>query len=130
MIVVDTCVWAGWFNGTVAREIARLDTALECEEVGVLPVILTEVLQGFRTESASERASAVLTKLPMLMLDVAGHVEAAQLFRTLRRRGVTVRGAVDCIIAQTCIRSGAELLSSDRDFVAIARHSSLRLCAA
>ena len=28
-------------------------------------------------------------------------------------KGVTVRGAIDCIIAQTCIRAGVELLTSD-----------------
>jgi hypothetical protein len=51
------------------------------------------------------------------------------LFRRLRRRGITVRGAVDCIVAQTCIAANAELLTGDRDFAAIARHAPLRLCA-
>jgi predicted nucleic acid-binding protein len=55
-------------------------------------------------------------------------VAAARLFRALGRQGVTVRGAVDCIIAQTCIAADAELLSGDRDFAAIARRTPLRLC--
>ena len=56
-----------------------------------------------------------------------GHVRAARLFRTLRGKGVTVRGAVDCVIGQTCLDAGAELLSPDRDFEHIARHTRLRL---
>ena len=76
----------------------------------------------------SERARAALIRLPVFALDVEGHVAAAQLFRWLRRKGVTVRGAVDCVIAQTCIASEAELLSADRDFEAIARHTRRRLC--
>jgi predicted nucleic acid-binding protein len=34
---------------------------------------------------------------------------------------------VDCIIAQTCLDVGAELLSPDADFERIARHTPLRL---
>jgi len=34
-----------------------------------------------------------------------------------------------CLSAQTCIDAGAELLSTDQDFAAIARHTPLRLCA-
>jgi predicted nucleic acid-binding protein len=63
----------------------------------------------------------------MIHPTVECHVRAARLFRTLRRKGVTVRGAVDCVIAQTCLDIGAELLSPDADFRHIARHTALRL---
>jgi predicted nucleic acid-binding protein len=129
MIVVDTTVWADWFNGADSREVDRLERALDGQEAGLVPVILTEVLQGFRSDRDGERARVLLIQLPVLTLDTDGHVDAALLFRRLRRRGVTVRGAIDCIVAQTCITAGVELLSSDQDFVGIARHSSLRLCA-
>jgi len=129
VIVVDTAVWASWFNGTDAPEVDRLDDALERQDAGLVPVILTEVLQGFRAERDFERSRALLVRLPMLGLDVAGHAAAARLFRQLRRKGVTVRGTIDCLIAQTCIVAGVELLSTDHDFAAIARHTALRLCA-
>ena len=128
MIVVDTTVWADWFNGLNTPGVHRLRRALEEEDVGVTPLILTEVLQGFRADRSFERARAVLVRMPTLALDIDGYVAAAQLFRSLRRKGVTVRGTVDCIIAQTCIATEAELLSADRDFEAIARHTRLRLC--
>lgn len=128
MIVVDSTVWADWFNGLESPEVERLERALDQEDVGVIPLILTEVLQGFRTDEDFERARSLLTRLPVLTLDVAGHVAAARLFRLLRRRGVTIRGTIDCVIAQSCIVAGVELLSTDRDFVAIARHTPLRLC--
>ena len=129
MIVVDTTVWADWFNGTASPEANRLDHALEGQDAGLAPVIFTEVLQGFRADRDFEWARALLVQLPVLTLDVDGHVAAARLFRRLRRRGVTVRGTIDCIIAQTCITAGVELLSTDQDFTAIARHTPLRLCA-
>ncbi|OLE48185.1 MAG: hypothetical protein AUG01_08335, partial [Candidatus Rokubacteria bacterium 13_1_20CM_2_69_58] len=118
-----------WFNGTDSPQVDRLDQALDRQDAGLVPVILTEVLQGFRSEPDFERARALLVQLPALTLDIEGHASAARLFRRLRSKGVTVRGAIDCIIAQTCIAAGVELLSTDQDFVGIARHTPLRLCA-
>lgn len=130
MIVVDTSVWTDWFNGTDTREARRLERALHRESIGVTGIILTEALQGFRSDSGFEEARRILTALPMIGLDTDGHVGAAALFRRLRRRGVTLHGVTDCLIAQSCILADAELLSADRDFSMIARYTALRLCAA
>ncbi len=128
MIIVDSNTWADFFNGVQTPHVARLDAALEREEdLSVIPIIVTEVLQGFRTDTGFQRARRVLVSLPMIHPSVDCHVRAARLFRTLRRRGVTVRGAVDCVIAQTCRDVGAELLSPDADFEHIARHTTLHL---
>jgi predicted nucleic acid-binding protein len=126
MIVVDTTVWADWFNGKQTPEVDRLERAL-AQDAGLTPLILTEVLQGFRKNRDFERARALLTRLPILMLDIEGYVAAAHLFRLLRQRGVTVDGTIDCIIAHTCIVTDVELLSTDTDFTAIARHTALQL---
>ena len=128
MILVDSNTWADFFNGVQTPHVARLDAALEKEEdLSVIPIIITEVLQGFRADTGFRRARRVLVSLPMIHPTVECHVRAARLFRTLRRKGVTVRGAVDCVIAQTCLDVGAELLSPDGDFEHIARHTTLHL---
>jgi len=129
VIVVDTAVWADWFNGVDSPQVGRLGHAIDRQDAGLVPVVLTEVLQGFRADRDFAQARNVLLGLPLLALDVDGHVEAARLYRRLRNRGITVRGTIDCIIAQTCIAAGLELLSTDRDFAGIARHTALRLCA-
>lgn len=128
LTVVDSNAWADFFNGVSSPHVGRLETALrDQEDLAVLPIILTEVLQGFRSESGFRRAERVLLALPVLEPTVACHVRAAKLFRSLRREGITIRGAVDCIIAQTCLDAGAILLSPDRDFERIARHVPLFL---
>ena len=128
MIIVDSNTWGDFFNDRKTPHVSRLDSALETEaDLGVLPIILTEVLQGFRTDTGFQRARRLLVSLPIIQPSVACHVRAAVLFRGLRRKGVTVRGAVDCVIAQTCLDVDAELLSPDVDFEHIARHTSLRL---
>ena len=128
VIVADSNTWADFFNGSDSSFVKRLDHALvEEEDLAVLPIIVTEVLQGFRTESGFRQARDVLTAMPVIQPDLECHVRAARLFRHLRSRGVTVRGAVDCVIAQVCIDSGSQLLSPDSDFRHIAKYSELAL---
>jgi hypothetical protein len=128
MIVVDSNTWADFFNGVRSPHVQRLDAALEEEEdLAIIPIILTEVLQGFRTDTGFERARRVLVSLPVVQPSLECHVRAASLFRSLRRKGITVRGAADCVIAQACLDIGAELLSPDADFERIARHTPLQL---
>jgi predicted nucleic acid-binding protein len=128
MIVVDSNTWADFFNGASRPHAQRLDAALRDEDdLAVLPIVITEVLQGFRTDRGFQKARRVLEALPAIQPTVDCHVRAAGLFRSLRGSGVTVRGAVDCVIAQVCLDLDAELLSPDADFRQIARHTPLRL---
>ena len=129
MLIVDTSVWASYFNGASTPHVDRLERALSTEEdLAVLPIIVTEILQGFRSERAFLTAKDLLLALPVIEPSIQTHVEAAILFRGLRASGVTIRGAIDCIIAQASIEQGAELLSPDADFRRIAKHAPLRLC--
>ena len=128
MMIVDSNTWGDFFNGVPRPQVERLDIALrEEEDLAVIPIIITEVLQGFRTDTGFRRARRVLVALPVIHPSVDCHVRAARLFRSLRREGVTVRGAVDCVIAQTCLDIEAVLLSPDADFEHIALHTPLRL---
>ena len=65
-----------------------------------------------------------LTLVNMLGQELA--IKAADNFRTLRKRGVTVRKTVDMIIATCCIDKRLVLLYSDRDFEPCRKHLSLR----
>ncbi len=128
MIIVDSSTWASYFNGQPTPHVDRLDAALEVEEdLALIPIILTEVLQGFRTDSGFQRARDVLVRLPIISPSLECHVRAATLFRSLRRKGVTVRGAVDCVIAQVSLDADATLVTPDVDFEHIAEHTRLRL---
>ncbi|MFT4210630.1 MAG: PIN domain-containing protein [Microbacterium sp.] len=46
--------------------------------------------------------------------------DAARIYRTGRRQGVTIRTLVDCLIAAIAVRGGASVLHHDADFDAIA----------
>jgi predicted nucleic acid-binding protein len=125
MFLVDTSVWIEVFRRPSRFDlgsVADLDEVVTC-----LPVI-QEVLQGFREEHAFRIAREAMFALPILEAPLAQEVfeEAAQLYRTARRSGVTVRSGVDCLIAACAIRHGVTVLHVDRDFTLLARMSSLK----
>ena len=126
MIVVDSSVWIGYFNGKETRETLLLDGILGIEPVVIGDLILTEVLQGFRSDRDVHRALEAMNTLvfePMVGRDIA--LASAQNYRALRARGVTVRKTIDMLIATYCMENGHALLHSDRDFEPIQRYLGL-----
>jgi predicted nucleic acid-binding protein len=117
MILVDSSVWVDYFNGTASRETDFLDSILGSESVAIGDLIMTEVLQGFRSDSDYNQAKVLLTGLTVLeMLGQDLAIKTADNYRALRRRGATIRKTADCIIATFCVERRLPLLYSDRDF--------------
>src|SRR5687767_10468885 len=117
MILVDSSVWVDYFNGTITQETDFLDALLGAEPVAIGDLILAEVLQGFRSDADYEAAKELLASLTTYdLLGTALAIKTADNYRTLRRRGITVRKTVDAIIATFCIERRTPLLYSDRDF--------------
>ena len=56
-------------------------------------------------------------------------IEAAQLYRAIRKKGVTIRKPKDCIIAWYAIANNVKLLHNDCDFDLIAQYTELRVVA-
>lgn len=126
MIAVDSSVWIDYFNGTSSPECDRLDRYLDTEVIVMGDLVLAEVLQGFRRDQDHRVARAALTQLEVVsMVGSAVAIKAADNFRTLRRRGVTVRKTIDCLIATFCVENQYRLLFSDRDFDPFVEHLGL-----
>lgn len=127
MILVDSSVWIDFFRGTQTAASEKLDRILDVERLYVGDLIVTEVLQGFKDDSDLKAAKATLESFTMVQIggeDIA--VQAAQNFRLLRARGLTVRKTIDTLIATRCIRNGFRLLHSDGDFDHFAAHLGLK----
>ncbi len=118
MIMVDSSVWIDYFNGKKCPEVAHLDAILGIKPVVIGDNILTEVLQGFRGDKEYEKAKQLLTSIPLFQLSNKSlAVKSADNYRTLRKRGITVRKTIDTIIATYCIEQNIQLLFTDRDFL-------------
>ena len=123
MILVDTSVWIDYFNAYASREADFLTLCIAQSRPIVLPgLVLTETLQGVREAASAARVAGVLSAFELTPeLERSDYERAAAIYRTCRARGSTPRSAIDCLIAQLCLRFGYELLTHDRDFEGIAR---------
>ena len=127
MIVVDSSVWVDYFNGQDTPQTTKLDALLGIEPLAIGDLILTEVLQGFRADADFTQAKDLLLSLTVFeMLGVENAIRSAEYYRTLRKRGITIRKTVDVIIATFCIVEGHSLLFSDKDFIPFVDQFGLR----
>ena len=129
MIVVDTTVWIDFFaaKGTIFdRHLAEL---IEADAPIVLvDIIYCEVLQGIRDEELYQRTRLSLLAHPILRpRGLTTFESAANLYRTARRRGLTIRRTVDCLIGAMCLEAGAEIYHNDRDYDGLAKVSALMI---
>ena len=132
MIVVDTSVWIDVLNDTPTPQAQRCVALIEeGEPVALTDIILTEILQGLRSDKEARLVERHLRAFPILRLEsVEDFVLAAELYRTARRAGVTIRKTLDCLIAVPCVRTGAPLLHADEDFDRLAACTALQVWAA
>ncbi|MBP1206512.1 putative nucleic acid-binding protein [Duganella sp. 1411] len=127
MILVDSSVWIDYFRGIATPQTNMLNALLGNEPIATGDLILTEVLQGFRTDRDFKQARKLLTSL--IVVDLGGRamaIQAASNFRALRSLGVTVRKTIDTMIATRCITDNYHLLYSDRDFDPFVTYLGLR----
>ena len=117
MILADTSAWIDYLGGTPTPAAETLDAVLGKEEVVVGDLILVELLQGYRQDKEAREIAAALSNLPIVTLCGPGlAVKAADNYRFLRAKGVTVRGTIDVIVATWCIANTVPLIAVDRDF--------------
>lgn len=117
MVIVDTTVWIDYLGGHVTPQTEWLDRELDRQRLGLTDVILCEVLQGVRSDSAFEETRRSLLRLEVF--DTGGArlaIAAARHYRYLRTRGRTIRRTTDSWIAAFCLLRGHALLHNDRDF--------------
>ena len=127
MLLVDSSVWVDYFNGRTTRATDHLHRLLGTEPVAIGDLILVEVLQGFRDDRSYDTAKELLSTLTAYELLGAGRaIAVAENYRTLRKKGVTVRKTTDAIIATFCIERRFPLLFSDRDFHPFVKHLGLQ----
>ena len=123
MILVDTSVWIEMFAGRV--QVHREDFL----GMATCGPIVQEVLQGLRPGRQARQIRFHLLGLLRIAdpVTVELYLEAADLYAASRRRGITVRSSVDCLIASVAIRHKTPVWHFDRDFDRIAAFTQLEI---
>jgi predicted nucleic acid-binding protein len=123
-ILADTSVWINFFNGTESPEVKILTDYIQNDyPVYLCPVIIQEILQGIADEDHFHDIKEYLLAFPILQNDAVDMaIAAATLYRSLRKKGITIRKSNDCLIAQYAIQHSLKVLHQDRDFDLIFDH--------
>lgn len=117
-IIADTSVWKGFFKGIESTQVKTLAKYIENDNtIYLCPTIIQEVLQGISNDKHYKQIRNYLLAFNILNDDgIEIAISAADLYRSLRKKGVTIRKSNDCIIAQYAIKYSLSILHQDRDF--------------
>ena len=122
-LVIDTSSWISWLGGAGSP---LVEPALEDGLVHLPPVVAAELLSGRLSTRHRRELQGLLDDLPLVEADRAHWYRVGRLRSGLRAAGLSV-STPDAHVAQCALDLGAELLTEDRIFRALARHAPLRL---
>lgn len=128
-IIFDTSVWIQLIQHKSTPQALLLRAYIaENQPLWLTPTILQEILQGTKSLQEFERLKTSLLSFKCLALNpIEAAIESANLYRSLRQKGVTIRKANDCLIAAYAIHFKVEICHQDSDFDLIAENSSLKI---
>jgi predicted nucleic acid-binding protein len=114
-VVIDTSAWIRFFrygNDEVSQLVEEL---VMKDQAVVTGVVLTELLQGVKTDKERQRLTALFSSLPFIETVRADWQNAGEDLQELRRRGITVP-VTDAVIATVAHRRGLAVLTTDPHF--------------
>jgi predicted nucleic acid-binding protein len=116
-VLVDTSVWADFFNGAPTTEAETLSRLIVDEvEVVTCGVVIAEFFQGIRQTKTLQTLEGHFRDMECLSpKDPDTYFAAADLYRELRAKGVTIRSTIDCVIARIAFENDVLLLARDVD---------------
>jgi len=128
MVIVDSSVLIDFLAARANRQTVWLNQQSDLQRIGITSLSLCEVLQGIRDDARFDKIRITLSRFTIFEIgsrDLA--FASARNFRVLRKRGLTVRNTIDCLIATFCIEERHVLLHNDRDFDGFETHLGLRV---
>jgi predicted nucleic acid-binding protein len=127
MVLVDTTVWIDFFAARSSDHVVALENLIiNRKDICICGIVLTEVLQAIRKDSEFKKTRDLFNNLLFFPMPYSVFLKAAEIYRDLRRKGITIRRSVDCMIASVAIENDIPLLHNDKDFKAIEEHCGLK----
>ena len=129
MILVDSSVLIDFLKGKENISSQKLKEVIVNEiPFAITPLILQEILQGSRDKKEFDVLNEYLTSQRFLhpQHPIQTYVNSAEIYFKARKKGITIRSTLDCLIAQIAIENDAFLLHNDTDFEQIAKFCPLK----
>ncbi len=133
MILVDTSVLIDLFKGNENETVHTFREIIQQQiPFGITSVIYQEVLQGARTKKEYGMLNDYLSSQRFFQPkdQILSYAEAANIYFSCRKKGITIRSTIDCLIAQIALEHELFLLHNDKDFTAIALVTGLQIMSA
>jgi len=129
LILVDTSVWIDFLTGRNSPFRRELHGLIEAgKPIAINAIIFQEILQGVRSDLEFKKLEKYLLNFPCFSFgQIQTFRDAAQIYRTCRQRGKTIRKPVDCLIAAQALAENLVLFHRDRDFDSIALFFPLKI---
>jgi predicted nucleic acid-binding protein len=121
MFLIDTSVWIGVFRDRTGAVRQSLEEIIGDRSVFMTRFTQMELLQGCRGDREWTVMETYLQEQNYIEATPDTWVAAARIYYDLQRQGLTVRGTIDCCIAQLAIENELTLVHNDRDFETIQR---------
>lgn len=119
MYLVDTSVWIDYMRD-IKNEATELfdDIQQSGRRYGITAMVYQEVLQGAASPAKFDYLVDFMNTQRFYFPEhpIESYKEAARLYFDCRRAGVTIRSAIDCLIARIAIENDLFLLHNDQDF--------------
>ena len=124
MYLIDTSVWIDYLREKNTKAVDILEKILDSKQFfGITSVIYQEILQGASSKHDFDKLVKYFStqnfyhpKNPL-----ASYQEAAHIYFTCRKQGITIRSTIDCLIAQISIEQDLIILHNDEDYIRLAK---------
>lgn len=119
MILVDTSVLIDFLKGKNNPEIDKFNTILELNiPFGITSHIYQELLQGSATQKDFDALKKYLDTFTIYSPQdqIKSYANAAYIYFQCKKKGITVRSSIDCLIIQIAREHHLKLLHNDKDF--------------
>jgi predicted nucleic acid-binding protein len=106
MILVDTSVLIDFLKGIPHERTQKFEVAIQQRiPFGINSLIFQEVLQGIKSDREYERLKEYLSSQRFYPLGhpVESFAAAAKIYMACRKKGITLRSTIDCLIVETAI---------------------------
>ena len=128
MVIVDTTIWIDFLKGRQTPGVSRFEQLLGDEvDVFMTGIIVQEVLSGIREKNDRDEVKSDLERFILIMPTLSTHVQAAEIFDGCRKKGITIRSLIDCLIASLAIEYDLAVLENDRDYSFISEVFPLKI---
>jgi predicted nucleic acid-binding protein len=128
-VLADTSAWVEFLRGTGSRTNTAMRARVGVKDaLATTDAVVMEVLAGARDATHRRQLTELLYSCDFIPVEGLADFEAAgDLFADCRRRGVTPRSLMDCLIATVARRVDIAVLAYDRDYERLAEVSQLRV---